>query len=112
MRAESLLRLGSPSRMRQRFMLVPLAADGHFQELTDSRLKSKTSPDTRDEPVIEEFTMGPPPRGGSLHEQHMKEQRGDQKWDFCPRWVSQRFLTSTVQVLSLWWRRSVHPGHR
>src|SRR6266446_5434912 len=57
--------------------------DGHFQELTDSRLKSKTSPDTRDEPVIEEFTMGPLPGGGSLHEQHMKEQRGGSKKGVC-----------------------------
>jgi hypothetical protein len=53
--------------MRQRFMLVPLAANAHFQALTDSRLKPKTSPDTREKPVIEEFTMGPPSPGGKGH---------------------------------------------
>src|SRR5437899_2591785 len=34
-----------------------------------------------------------------------------EKGGLCPRWVSERYSISTVQVLSLWWRRSVHPGH-
>src|SRR2546430_7112981 len=34
-----------------------------------------------------------------------------EKGGLCPRWVSRDTSTSTVQVLSLWWRRSVHPGH-
>src|SRR2546426_8655365 len=34
-----------------------------------------------------------------------------EKGGLCPRWVSRDISTSTVQVLSLWWRRSVHPGH-
>ncbi len=33
-----------------------------------------------------------------------------EKGGLCPR-CHQRFPISTVQVLSLWWRRSVHPGH-
>src|SRR5260370_29063412 len=92
--AESLMRLGRPSRMRQRFMLVPLAANAHFQALTDSRLKPKTSPDAREKPVIEEFTMGPPSPCGSLHEQRMKEQRARSKNGVCsPRASPELFAT-------------------
>jgi len=50
--------------MHLRFMLVPLAANAHFQALTDSRLKPKTSPDSREKPVIEEFAIGTPLPGG------------------------------------------------
>jgi len=78
--------------MRQRFTLVPLAANAHFQAQTDSRLKPKTSPDTGEKPVIEEFTMGPPSPGGVTSRAAYERTKGRSKKGFVSQVGLQRYL--------------------